>query len=168
MKLSQLNALSNSLAEQELLNCCGSRAWARAMARRRPFAGLESLAQAAGEVWWRLDPEDWMEAFQAHPRIGQRASMVDASPQTRDWSAEEQSAMSRAGVGLTTALEEANQEYFSKFGYIFIVCASGKSAEEMLAFLRSRLSNSPERELRAAAEEQNKITRLRMEKLLSA
>lgn len=168
MTLSQLNALSNSQAEEELLKCCGSKAWARAMARRRPFAGLDSLRQAAGEIWWRLDPEDWMEAFRAHPRIGQRASMVDTSPQTRDWSAEEQSGMNRAGVGLTTALEEANQEYFSKFGYIFIVCASGKRAEEMLATLRSRLTNSPEHELRAAAEEQNKITRLRLEKLLAS
>jgi OHCU decarboxylase len=107
-----------------------------------------------------------MEAFRAHPQIGQSQSTAHTSAQAQTWSAQEQSAMSRAGVGVTMDLEEANQEYLTKFGYIFIVCASGKSADEMLALLRSRLANSPEQEIRVAAEEQNQITRLRLEKLL--
>jgi OHCU decarboxylase len=168
MTLAELNMLTRHQAEEELLKCCGSAAWARGVARRRPFASFDRLFEAAGEIWWRLDPADWMEAFRAHPQIGQRQSTAHTSAQAQSWSAEEQSGMSRAGVGLTTDLEAANQEYLAKFGYIFIVCASGKSAVEMLALLRSRLPNSPEQEIRVAAEEQNKITRLRLEKLVTA
>ena len=109
-----------------------------------------------------------LEAFRAHPQIGQRQPAAHSSAQTQAWSAQEQSGISLAGVGATMQLEEANQEYLAKFGHIFIVCANGKSAGEMLTILRSRLSNSPEREIRVAAEEQNKITRLRLEKLLTA
>jgi OHCU decarboxylase len=168
MTLKELNVLPRYRAEDELLKCCGSTAWAQWMARRRPFANPDRLLDAAGEIWWRLDPADWMEAFRAHPQIGQRQSTPHTSAQAQAWSAQEQSGMSRAGVGVAMDLEEANQEYLAKFGYIFIVCASGKSANEMLALLRSRLPNLPEKEIRVAAEEQNKITRLRLEKLLTA
>jgi len=168
MTLAELNMLLPSSAEDELLKCCGSTAWARGMARRRPFANADRVLEAASEIWWRLDPEDLREAFRAHPQIGQRQPTAHASAQAQAWSAQEQSGMSRAGVGVTMELEEANQEYLAKFGYIFIVCASGKNAGEMLAILRSRLQNSPEQEIRVAAEEQNKITRLRLEKLLTS
>ena len=168
MTLAELNVLPRYRAEEELLMCCGSAAWARGMARRRPFASFDRLLQAAAETWWRLDPADWMEAFRAHPQIGGRQSAAHKSLQAQAWSAFEQSGMSRAGVGVTMELEEANQEYLTKFGYIFVVCASGKSAEEMLALLRSRLPNSLEQEIRVAAEEQIKITRLRLERLLTA
>ena len=168
MTLGEFNVLPRYRAEEELLKCCGSAAWARGMSRRRPFAGFDRLLQTAGEIWWRLDPSDWMEAFSAHPQIGQRQSTTHASAQAQAWSVQEQSGISRAGVGVTMDLEAANQEYLAKFGHIFIVCASGKSAEEMLALLRSRLPNSPEQEIRVAAEEQSKITRLRLEKLLTA
>jgi len=165
--LAELNTLPGYRAVDELVNCCGSRAWARILARRRPFVSLERLVQAASEVWLRLDAADWMEAFQAHPQIGQRQPAAHASVQAQAWSAREQSGMSRAGVGATMDLEAANQEYLSKFGYIFIVCASGKRAGEMLAILRSRLSNTPEAEIHVAAEEQDKITRLRLERLIT-
>ena len=168
MSLAELNALPRYRAEAELLKCCGSAAWARAMAGRRPFAGLDRLLQAADEVWWRLGSSDWLEAFQAHPQIGQRTAAVQVSAQSQAWAAEEQSGMGHAGVGVTMALEDANQEYLAKFGYIFIVCASGKSASEMLSILQSRLPNSPDVEIQAAAEEQRKITRLRLEKLVTA
>jgi len=167
MTLTELNVLPRYRAEEELLKCCGSAAWARGVARRRPFASFERLLQVAAEIWSSLDPADWMEAFRAHPQIGQRTSLSRASPQAQVWSALEQSGMSRAGVGVTMDLEEANQEYLAKFGYIFIVCASGKSGQEMLTILRSRLPNSPEQEIRVAAGEQDKITRLRLERLLT-
>ena len=168
MTLAELNVLPRYRAEEELLKCCGSRAWVQWMARRRPFAGFDRLLQAASEIWWQLDPADWMEAFRAHPPIGQRQSTAHTSAQAQDWSALEQSGVSRAGVGVTMDLEEANREYLEKFGYIFIVCATGKTADEMLAILRSRLPKPPEQEIRVAAEEQNKITRLRLERLITA
>ena len=168
MTLAEMNVLPRYRAEEELLKCCGSAAWAQWMARRRPFASPDRLLDAAGEIWWRLDPDDWIQAFRAHPQIGQRQSKAHKSSQSQAWSAQEQSGIDRAGVGVTMELEEANQEYLAKFGYIFIVCASGKSAEEMLAILRSRLPNSADQEIRVAAGEQSKITRLRLEKLLTA
>jgi len=168
MTLTELNLLPSYRAEEELLKCCGSKAWAGGMARRRPFVSFDRLLQAAGEIWWQLGLADWKDAFGAHPQIGQRQSTADFSAQAQAWSTQEQSGMSRAGVGVTMDLAEANQEYLAKFGHIFIVSATGKSGEEMLALLRLRLPNSPEQEIRVAAEEQNKITRLRLEKLLTA
>jgi 2-oxo-4-hydroxy-4-carboxy-5-ureidoimidazoline decarboxylase len=166
MTLTELNALPRYRAEGELIKCCGSTAWTRGMAGRRPFVSFERLLKAASEVWWRLDQADWMEAFRAHPQIGARKGGVQASTQFHVWSAHEQSGMDRAGVAVAGALEEGNREYLAKFGYIFIVCATGKSADDMLALLQSRLLNPPEEEIRVAAAEQNKITCLRLEKLL--
>ena len=167
MTLAEFNMLPRYRAEEELLKCCGSAAWARAMSRRRSFASFDRLLQAANEIWCRLDPADWMEAFRAHPQIGQHQSTAETSARAQAWSAQEQSGMSRAGVGVTMNLEDANREYLEKFGYIFIVCATGKTADEMLAILRLRLPNAPEQEIRVAAEEQQKITQLRLEKLLT-
>lgn len=166
MTLQELNAFPRYRAEAELIKCCGSTAWVRTMTGRRPFANRERLLRAASEVWWRLDSTDWLEAFRAHPQIGQQKAVALISTQAQAWSAQEQSGMNRAGVGVTMALEEANQEYLAKFGYIFIVCASGKSADQLLSILKSRLANSPEAEIRVAAEEQDKITRLRLDKLV--
>lgn len=158
MTLAELNTVPRYRAEAELIRVCGSRAWVRGMAGRRPFGDFDRLLRAASDVWWSLEEADWREAFDDHPKIGAAAASA--------WSMQEQSGMRRAGVGVTMELEAGNQEYLAKFGYIFIVCASGKSAGELLAILRSRLSNAPEREIRIAAEEQDKIARLRLEKLL--
>jgi OHCU decarboxylase len=157
--LAELNKVPRYRAEAELIHVCGSRAWVRGMVARRPFGDSDRLMRVAREVWWNLDQADWREAFGAHPKIG--------ATSTNAWSAEEQSGMRAAGAGVTIELEEANREYLAKFGYIFIVCASGKRAEDMLVILRSRLSNVPEHEIRVAAEEQAKITSLRLEKLLT-
>ena len=157
MTLADLNRLPRYRAEEEFLKCCASKAWARTMARRRPFANINRLLQAAGEIWWSMDAGDWREAFEAHPRIGDRK--VSGAP------AQEQSGMNRATSAVASAIEVANQEYFEKFGFIFIICAAGKTAEEMLENLRFRLANPPDQELRIAAEEQNKITLLRLKKL---
>lgn len=159
MTLAELNAFPRYRAEDEFVKCCGSMAWVRTMTGRRPYTNRERMLRAASEVWWRLDAEDWMEAFRAHPQIGQ-------SNPAQKWPAQEQSGVNRAGTVVMSALAEANQEYLARFGYIYIVCATGKSAEEMLSILRSRMSNSPEAEIRVAAEEQDKITRLRLEKLV--
>jgi OHCU decarboxylase len=164
MTLAELNRLPRYRAEEEFLHSCGSKGWARTMALRRPFASFDRLSQAATEIWRGLDAADWMEAFQAHPRIGERKAAAQTSPAA--WAALEQSGMNRAPASVANAFEEANQEYASKFGFIFIVCATGKTAEEMLRNLRSRLSNPPAQELRLAAEEQNKITLLRLKRLL--
>jgi len=166
MTLAELNGFPRYRAEGEFVKCCGSMAWVRTMTGRRPYINRERMLRAASEVWWRLDSTDWMEAFKAHPQIGQQKAASPTPDQSQKWSAQEQSGVSRAGVGVAMALEEANQEYLAKFGYIFIICATGKSADEMLANLQSRLVNSAEVEIRLAAEEQDKITRLRLEKLV--
>ena len=135
------------------------------MAASRPWAAPADLYSAAAEVWNRLTPEDWLEAFAAHPRIGESKGGAQ-DEKGRRWSAAEQAGTHGASAGTRTRLAELNRVYDERFGYLFIVCASGKSAEEMLALLEARLDNPPDEELRVAAGEQEKITRLRLEKLL--
>jgi allantoicase len=160
LRLRSLNALLPQKAEAELLRCCGSTAWARAMTARRPFRDQPALLAAADEIWRALAPHDWLEAFAAHPRIGERKA--------DRWAMQEQADTATAGQDTLTALDEANRAYEDRFGYLFIVCATGKSTAEMLALLRERLDNTDETELQVAAEEQRKITALRLEKLLQA
>ncbi|HVG44176.1 MAG TPA: 2-oxo-4-hydroxy-4-carboxy-5-ureidoimidazoline decarboxylase [Longimicrobium sp.] len=167
MTLEGLNALPAAQAEAELLACCGSRRWARETAARRPFGGVGALLAAADEVWWSLAPDDWHEAFRAHPRIGERGAAPAQTARAAGWSAQEQSSAAGAAAEVAVALAEGNRAYEDRFGHIYIVCATGKTAEEMLAILRARLANDPATELRAAAAEQAKITRLRLEKLLA-
>jgi OHCU decarboxylase len=124
----------------------------------RPFQDLDALLAASDRVWWSLGRGDWLEAFAAHPRIGKRGDRR---------SREEQAGALAAGADALAELAEANQIYESRFGHLFIVCATGKGAAELLGILRQRLANDPETELRVAAEEQRKITHLRLEKLLS-
>ncbi len=156
--LDRLNVVSSEEAEAMLLPCCGSREWARRMAESRPFQNAGAMEETSDRLWRSLGREDWLEAFAAHPRIGERG---DARSQR------EQAGALGAGADALTELAEANRAYESRFGHIFIVCAAGKSAAEMLAILRGRLGNDPETELRVAAEEQRKIMNLRLEKLLS-
>ncbi len=163
--LARLNALPAGDAEAELRACCGSREWARRVAARRPFRSADELFAAADEVWWDLGPEDWHEAFRAHPRIGERKAAPAQGARAAAWSAQEQSGVDR-DEALAAALAEGNRAYEERFGHIYLVCATGKTGEEMLEILRRRLENDPETELRVAAAEQAKITRLRLEKLL--
>jgi OHCU decarboxylase len=166
--LDRLNSLSEDDAERELLTCCGSRRWARTVAEGRPYASVDELLARADEVWWSLDAADWHEAFRSHPRIGERKAEAAQTEREKAWSAGEQSGMGAAADATRRALAEGNREYEERFGWLYIVCATGKSADEMLALLRQRLANDPQTELRAAAEEQRKITRLRLQKLLAA
>jgi OHCU decarboxylase len=164
--LDRLNALAADEAERALLACCGSRAWARRMADARPFASEAALLATAEEAWWVLDEADWLEAFRAHPRIGERKAEAGQTGRERAWSAGEQSGMDAAADATRAALAEGNRAYEARFGHVYLVCAAGKSAEELLAILRARLGNDPATELRAAAAEQAKITALRLRRLL--
>jgi hydroxyisourate hydrolase len=151
------------LGFDDLLRCNGSRAWAKRMAEET-FADEESLIGRADSIWWGLSREDWDEAFAAHPRIGSKKD-VDKKPE-KAWSSKEQAGAAAANEETLAALAQANADYEARFGRIYIVCATGKSAEEMLGIARSRLANDPETEVRIAAEEQRKITRIRLHKLL--
>jgi OHCU decarboxylase len=132
----------------------------------RPFTDAEALFRVADSVWWSLRDEDWLKAFRAHPKIGEQKAAGVQSEQAQSWSAQEQSGIQDAVTETKAALAVGNQEYEARFGFIFIVCATGKSSAEMLAILNARLQNDPGTELRVAAEEQRKITGLRLEKLL--
>ncbi len=160
-----LNSWNDAEASAAFLRCCGSARWAERMTALRPFAGAEELFAAAVRVWRGLTAEDWLQAFAAHPKIGDPAASHERFSATAAWSAAEQAGAASAGEATRQALAEANRQYQARFGYIFIVCASGKGADEMLALLRGRLNNGPAEELVLAAGEQEKITRLRLEKL---
>lgn len=175
--IQHLNSISREEAETKLLLCCGSKEWARRITNHRPFRNLAELLETADRIWWDLSRQAWLEAFYEHPRIGEsrapqrdagaETSRQDASPNAHRWSQEEQSAIGSASPETLATLADATSAYETRFGHIFLVCATGKSAEEILALLQRRLQNDPETELRIAAEEQQKITRLRLEKLLS-
>jgi 2-oxo-4-hydroxy-4-carboxy-5-ureidoimidazoline decarboxylase len=159
MELEYLNALDSDAATRELLRCCGSRRWAEAMTAARPFGSVEAIRVTADVVWGWLSPSDWLEAFAAHPRIG-------AGRAGGTWSAQEQAGARSAASHVLDRLAALNRQYEQRFGYIFIVCATGKTGDEMLGLLEQRLHNRPDEELRIAAGEQAKITRLRLRKLL--
>ena len=165
MNLAEFNRLPANQAEEALLDCCGSTRWGSRMAARRPFASLNDLCNAADFVWRSLQPADWLEAFGHHPQIGETSARGSAS--SRRWAEGEQSGARAAAESVKAGLVQGNRAYRDKFGFIFIVCASGKSAEEMLALLEQRLQNDPAQELQIAAEQQRLITRLRLEKLLT-
>ena len=159
MTLAELNALDSTRAEAEFRRCCGAARWARGMVEARPFVSLDAMIDAGDAGWAALAPEDWLDAFAAHPEIGEQQP-VSA------WSSEEQAGMASAAEDVRTRLAALNAAYRSRFGYIFIVCATGKSPADMLLLLEARLSNSQAIELRIAAEEQRKITGLRLAKLM--
>ncbi len=145
-----------------LLSCCGSTQWVDRMLTRRPFRTQEDLIAAAREEWFALTKDDWLEAFRQHPKIGDRETLRQRFPATHHLSAREQAGVSGASDEVLDALAEANRAYQARFGFIFIVCATGRSADEMLGMLRERLGNDPTCEIRIAAEEQAKITALRL------
>jgi 2-oxo-4-hydroxy-4-carboxy-5-ureidoimidazoline decarboxylase len=142
--------------------CCGSTRWVERMLLRRPFGSDEQLFAIARAEWFALTPDDWREAFQHHPKIGDRQALRVRFPTTAALSEAEQGGVAGASDATLDALADGNREYEKKFGYIFIVCATGKSADEMLALLQARLANDPRDELLIAAGEQAKITELRL------
>jgi OHCU decarboxylase len=154
----RLNGLAAGELREALRRCCGSEAWVERMMDARPFDDSRALFDAADRIWRSLQPHDWLQAFAAHPRIGDRKAA--------GWSAAEQKRALAGDRVILEQLAERQREYESRFGHIFIVCATGRTAGEMLSMLQARLGNDPEAELQTAAEEQRKITRLRLEKLL--
>ena len=163
--LTWLNSLTDEDATKELLQCCGSKRWASATATGRPYDTLEILLSTSNDIWWSLDRSDWLEAFRSHPKIGEKKAADKVSTQSQQWSGEEQSGIDEASHDTLAALNEA---YEQKFGFIFIICATGKTSDEMLTALRERLQHDPETELPIAATEQGKITELRLKKLLTS
>jgi len=165
--LARWNNFPAQQAAEEVLPCCGSSAWARELVSRRPFSDQARLLEASDEIWRQLQPRDWMEAFSKHPRIGERKAPPTASSQSASWSAQEQQGVASAEEPLQRALADANRKYEQRFGRVFIVCATGKSTQEMLDSLRLRLQNDDATELLTAAEEQRKITNIRLKKWLN-
>jgi OHCU decarboxylase len=165
VSLRELDTGAADRAAEALDSCCGSERWVAAMLARRPFGSRERLRQAAVEVWRALTPEDWKAAFARHPRIGEEAQASTQSGLGRRWSAGEQARVSRAGDPVRDALARVNRDYEARFGYRYIVCAEGRPAEELLEDARRRLGHSPAVEIGIAAEEQLRITLLRLDKL---
>jgi OHCU decarboxylase len=159
--LAWFNSLPDEEARTRLLVCNGSRAWAKAIAARRPYADVDALMTAADSVWSELKPSDWLEAFAAHPRLGESGGHAP------DTSQKEQSRIMDAGNQTLAALAAENRRYETRFGHVFLISAAGRTAPDVLAILRQRIDNDPATELHVAAEEQRKITRLRLEGLLS-
>jgi 2-oxo-4-hydroxy-4-carboxy-5-ureidoimidazoline decarboxylase len=166
MNLTQLNSLPFDEAKQSFMQCCTSNAWVDAMVQARPFADKQSLVKQADIAWQGLTEHDYLEAFEGHPQIGNVDTLRAKYVNTKALASGEQSSVNDATEQVLAALAQGNADYLAKFGFIFIVCATGKSAEQMLALLQARLPNDQATELLNAAQEQQKIFHLRLEKLL--
>lgn len=164
--LRRWNRASRAEAVREVMACCGATTWGEMLAHRRPFLDEASLLAASDEVWRSLPAADWLEAFLSHPRIGESSAQAPLPAQSASWSRQEQGRVSDSDQEIKAALTSANRAYELKFGHIFIVCATGKSAAEILAILRRRMQNDEDAELREAAEQQRQITQLRLKKWL--
>ena len=162
--LERINQASNSESDAMFEDCCGSATWASMMTMVRPFTSEDELMNIGAAVWNDLGTTDRLEAFSAHPKIGETR---EAKTKAAQWSAGEQAGMTSADEVVKQELADANRTYYEKFGFIFIVCATGKSAAEMLQLCRERLGNDRETEIANAAAEQQKITEIRLKKLLS-
>ena len=160
-----LNGLDAAALAKALSGCCASRRWVVQMSAAAPFANDEALLAAAAETWNGLAREDWLEAFAGHPKIGDLEALRSKFPDTRAWAGAEQAGVADASAAVLQRLAALNHKYQERFGYIFIVCATGKTAAEMLTLLEGRLASDPGTELLVAAGEQLKITLLRLGKL---
>ena len=158
--------MSPQEAAAEVLSCCGSHAWAEAMAAARPYDSPAALLRKAAEIWNHLAPEDWQEAFESHPRIGERHASRPVSAVSSNWSQNEQSAVEKSDADVRTAIAEGNRRYEERFGRIFIIRAAGREPGEILHALERRLRNDPETERKEAAAEQAEITGLRLRRWL--
>lgn len=162
----RLDRAPEAEALEALARCCGASRWARAMAARRPFGSDEALLRAADEAWAAMERADVLEALSHHPRIGANLDELRKKyASTAGWAASEQAGAAAASEATLLALRDGNLRYEAKFGHIFVVCATGKTAAEMLALLEARLGNEPDAELAVAKGEQAKITKIRLEKL---
>ena len=161
MTLEAFNRQSKEKAKEDLLRCCSSNAWADRLLDFFPFHSIEDLKIHSDKTWFSLEEKDWLEAFAGHPKIGEK-NLKGSS-----WAKDEQSSVNNAKQATLGELEKLNEAYFQKFGFIFIICATGKTTDEMLAHLKERIHNDKAREMHNAANEQNLITHLRIDKLFS-
>jgi 2-oxo-4-hydroxy-4-carboxy-5-ureidoimidazoline decarboxylase len=166
--LTRWNALDAESAAREILPCCGSSVWATQLAAKRPITNDSTLLETSNAVWFSLPEEAWQQAFDSHPRIGQKHAQSQATEESLRWSAQEQRAAVSENAAAKQALEQANRRYEQRFGRIFIVCATGKSAPQILSILEARMHNDPQTELREAAEQQRQITELRLRRWLES
>jgi 2-oxo-4-hydroxy-4-carboxy-5-ureidoimidazoline decarboxylase len=167
MKLDEFNSLGTDSAIAELLKCCSSTNWAKSMLTLRPFTTREHLNSSASSIWSELKKSDWLEAFDGHPRIGgDKEALRKKFPETSKWAEGEQSSVAEASETVLDELASLNELYLEKFDFIFIICATGKTAEAMLNLLKDRINNDSEKEIQIAANEQEKITLIRLEKII--
>ena len=167
MTLAELNDLAESEARAAFERCCGASRWVEAMMAARPFGSFPAVVAASDDAFDELEEGDWLEAFRHHPQIGDVSELRKKFASTAAWAGAEQGGTAVASEATLAALAEENRAYRDRFGYIFIVCATGRSADEMLGLLRMRMGNHADAELAIAAEEQRKITGLRLMKLLA-
>jgi 2-oxo-4-hydroxy-4-carboxy-5-ureidoimidazoline decarboxylase len=165
INLSYINSLSEAQAQEAFFNCSGSPVWAKTMVSSRPFASEEEIKNKSALAWGTLSHSDWLQAFASHPKIGDKESLRKKFAATAHWAANEQGGVDNASEQTIERLALLNEQYEARFGYIFIVCATGKTAEQMLAILEERLPHEPDGEFDIACDEQKKITQLRLEKL---
>jgi 2-oxo-4-hydroxy-4-carboxy-5-ureidoimidazoline decarboxylase len=166
--LARWNDLRETAAIAAILPCCGSTRWARELAQARPFVDESALFSLSDSTWLRLSANDWDEAFRSHPRIGEHKAPAAATPQSAIWSDKEQSEVDSTDEEALSALARGNRLYEERFGRIFLVCATGKSAAQILEILTRRLENDPQTELRESAEQQRQITQIRLRKWLQS
>jgi OHCU decarboxylase len=164
--LAEWNQLESIAAAREILPCCGSKRWADDLTSARPFDQVQELLTKSDQIWLALDGKDWDEAFSSHPRIGEKKAPASAMARSAGWSGQEQRGVSEAAEEIQERLKRGNAAYEKRFGRTYIVCATDKSAEEMLAILERRLTNDEDLELREAAEQQRQITQIRLRKWL--
>jgi 2-oxo-4-hydroxy-4-carboxy-5-ureidoimidazoline decarboxylase len=167
LNLQHLNQLDIDAASEAFSKCCTASNWINQMVKARPFECQDSLKETAKIIWQSMMDSDYMEAFEGHPKIGDPESLKEKYRNTHDLASAEQSSMQQATDEVIEELAKLNVEYEIKFGFIFIVCATGKSAEEMRNLIKNRIDNDPEEELNIAAKEQEKITDIRLENLLN-
>jgi 2-oxo-4-hydroxy-4-carboxy-5-ureidoimidazoline decarboxylase len=167
MTIAEFDHLDTAQKRTFLLPCCGSAAWVDKIIAALPAEDLIDLLEIAEDTWYACDKQDWLEAFATHPKIGDLQSLKEKFSSTAQWAEGEQSSVKQASEQTLKELAEGNRQYEEKFGYIFIISAAGKSADDMLGSLKARMNNSPEEELKNAMEEQLKIAKLRLEKLFT-
>ncbi|MGD0732631.1 MAG: 2-oxo-4-hydroxy-4-carboxy-5-ureidoimidazoline decarboxylase [Terracidiphilus sp.] len=163
--LASWNAADADVALEAMLACCGARRWAAAMVALRPIGSVAELSEAADRVWDGMEEADWLKAFACHPRIGERKA-ARASDRSAAWSSQEQSSANESAERVLDELAAGNALYEQRFGFTYIICATGKSADEMLAILRRRLHGDRDSELREAADQQRQILQIRLGKWL--
>ncbi|MGM0570237.1 2-oxo-4-hydroxy-4-carboxy-5-ureidoimidazoline decarboxylase [Marinobacter sp.] len=165
MSLEELNALPPDQAEARFRDCCAAEPWVQGMVDNRPYTSREAMLAQSQRLWPTLTERDWLQAFEAHPRIGDVDSLRKKYASSKALASGEQAGARSADEDVLRRLKQGNDTYLEKFGFIFIVCATGKSAKEMLHLLEARLPNGREMELKNAAREQARITEIRLEKL---